>query len=125
MQQNGKKQHDELLNSASYRLGVEMGHYCKVWQKDRRNLKSYITTLNGHLSQHVKTLEDVMGIFNEFTRRLFLNKAYIGDPVNIATFPKDETFDSQKFIYGYYEAQLTYSPDKESKDESEEISAIN
>lgn len=124
MQQNGKKQHDELLNSASYRLGVEMGHYCKVWQKDRRNLKSYITTLNGHLSQHVKTLEDVMEIFNEFTRRLFLNKAYIGDPVNIAGFPKDETFDPQKFIYGYYEAQLTFSSEKESKDESEEISAI-
>lgn len=123
MQQNGKKQHDDLLNSGSYRLGVEMGNYCKVWQKDRRNLKSYVTTLNGHLSQHIKTLEDVMGIFNEFTRRLFLNKAYIGDPVNIAAFPKEETFDPQKFIYGYYEAQLTYSSEKVEEEKSEDALA--
>jgi hypothetical protein len=114
MQQNGKKQHEDITGSRSYQIGVDMGNYCKVWQDDRKNLESYIRTLNGKLSQSIKSLGDVRDLFNEFTRRLYLNNCYIWEPVSLEM-PEGETFNPKNFIYGYYEAQLSYTPVEKKK----------
>jgi len=113
MEKNGENEEMKNMNSDSYKLGNQLGEFCKTWQKDRKNLVKFIQNFNGQISRRIRSLKDVNVFLSDFCQRLEINKSYIDKTKfgEIKTLREkcSDKLDIQLFIIGYFDGQYSYN----------------
>ena len=118
MEDNGRNNYEKILNSNSYKLGKELGDYCRPWGEERSNLVKFIENFNGSISRRIMEMEDVLVYFNQVTERLQRNgveKIYPGRFLSVFH-SFEEEFNVNRFLLGYFEAQYGYRPQNSSNE---------
>jgi hypothetical protein len=135
MQVKGKQVYQSIMDSASYKLGYELGLFCQTWQtshdNNRKNLVSVIKNYNGYMSRRVYNMTSVASFYNDIQSRLNRNscKSYPRnfmaqfEALDDAITQKQDRFDTQKFILGYFNAQYTYSKPQDALKEGVVVEA--
>lgn len=102
----------ELVNNDSYKLGIELSKFESGWRKDRENLKKTIQQFTGNVSRRVYEIKDVFLYYIDLCERLQRNKLFQGEHnelIRLLHSIKDENFEKNKFIMGYFTGKNTFN----------------
>ena len=113
MEKNGLNEEIKNMNTDSYKLGNQIGEFCKTWQEDRKNLVKIVQNFSGQISRRIRSLKDIEVFLSEFCQRLEINNCY-KDKNKYNEIEKlrkncSDKLDVQLFIIGYFDGQYSYS----------------
>ena len=101
----------ELLNSPSYKLGVELAKFESGWKNDRINLRATIQQFTGNISKKVYSIDDIQSYYQNLVERMVRNKIKYYDHnelLQLLSTITDIEFEKNKFIMGYFTEKNEY-----------------
>jgi len=113
----------DLLDSNSYKLGAELAKFESGWKKGRENLKKTIQQFTGNVSRRVYKTQDVFLYYIDLCERMQRNRITPGEHNELLVLlqsMKDEGFEKNKFIMGYFAEKNTYNAKENEGDENAE-----